>query len=102
MEGFKIFSRAPDVGSLSFITVVENLIEVVGSDETRFLSSLTETDYQRLVAALDGLIDIVRENENHILASLMDFIGTLIEKYEDEHVPELVEMHQSDNADIDE
>ncbi len=49
----------------------------------------SETEYQRLVALLDALIDIVGENENHPLASLMEVIGVLIEKYEDEHVPEL-------------
>jgi HTH-type transcriptional regulator/antitoxin HigA len=49
----------------------------------------TEKDYQRLVALLDSLVDEVGENENHPLASLMEVIGVLIEKYEDEHVPEL-------------
>ena len=49
----------------------------------------TETDYQRLVAVLDTLIDVVGENENHPLAPLMELVGVLIEKYEDEHVPEL-------------
>ncbi|MBU0567848.1 hypothetical protein KJ693_07395 [bacterium] len=51
----------------------------------------TESEYQRLVALLDKLIDIVGENENHPLASLMEVVGVLIEKYEDEHVPELIE-----------
>ncbi len=49
----------------------------------------TEEEYQRLVALLDGLIDEVGENELHPLASLMEVISILIEKYEDEHVPEL-------------
>jgi HTH-type transcriptional regulator / antitoxin HigA len=31
------------------------------------------------------------EDENHPLASLMVVLGVLIEKYEDEHVPELTE-----------
>ena len=44
---------------------------------------------ERLVGVLDELIDIVGEDENHPLASLMDEVGALIEKYEDEHVPEL-------------
>ena len=44
---------------------------------------------ERLMGVLDELIDIVGEDENHPLASLMDVVGTLIEKYEDEHVPEL-------------
>lgn len=47
--------------------------------------------YDRLVAVLDQLIDEVGENETHPLASLMEVIGVLIEKYEDEHVPELDE-----------
>jgi HTH-type transcriptional regulator/antitoxin HigA len=42
-----------------------------------------------LVSLLDGLIDEVGEDENHPLASLMEVIGVLIEKYEDEHVPQL-------------
>ena len=29
------------------------------------------------------------EDETHALASLMEVIGVLIEKYEEEHVPEL-------------
>ena len=49
----------------------------------------SEKEYQELVAVLDGLIDAVGEDENHPLASLMEVIGVLIEKYEDEHVPQL-------------
>ena len=49
----------------------------------------SEEQYQNLVALLDGLIDEVGEDENHPLASLMEVVGVLIEKYEDEHVPQL-------------
>jgi len=49
----------------------------------------TDAEYRRLVAVLDGLIDEVGEDETHLLASLMEVIGVLIEKYEDDHVPEL-------------
>ena len=49
----------------------------------------TEEEYRRLVAILDGLIDEVGEDQEHPLASLMEIVGVLIEKYEDEHVPEL-------------
>ncbi len=49
----------------------------------------TEQECKDLVTLLDGLIDEVGEDENHPLASLMEVIGVLIEKYEDEHVPEL-------------
>lgn len=49
----------------------------------------TEEEYQRLVAVLDALIDRVGEDERHPLASLMDVLGALVERYEDEHVPEI-------------
>ncbi|MGI8566435.1 MAG: hypothetical protein ACR2LZ_08150 [Pyrinomonadaceae bacterium] len=49
----------------------------------------TEEEYKRLVSLLDNLIDEVGEDESHPLASLMDVVGVLIEKYEDDHVPEL-------------
>jgi HTH-type transcriptional regulator/antitoxin HigA len=52
----------------------------------------TEKDYKDLVALLDNLIDEVGENENHPLASLVEVIGVLIEKYEDEHVPHLQKL----------
>lgn len=50
-----------------------------------------EVEYDRLVSVLDQLIDQVGEDETHPLASLMEVIGTLIEKYEDDHLPELDE-----------
>lgn len=49
----------------------------------------TDSDYQQLVALLDSLIDRVGEDETNPLASLMEVLGALIERYEDEHVPEL-------------
>jgi HTH-type transcriptional regulator/antitoxin HigA len=48
-----------------------------------------EAQYKELIAVLDQLIDEVGNDENHPLASPMELIGTLIEQYEDEHVPEL-------------
>jgi HTH-type transcriptional regulator/antitoxin HigA len=49
----------------------------------------SEEEYRQLVALLDSMIDEVGEDESHALASLMEVVGVLIEKYEDEHVPEL-------------
>jgi HTH-type transcriptional regulator/antitoxin HigA len=49
----------------------------------------SDEDYRQLVALLDSMIDEVGEDESHPLASLMEIVGVLIEKYEDEHVPEL-------------
>jgi HTH-type transcriptional regulator/antitoxin HigA len=48
-----------------------------------------EKEYDRLVALLDDLIDEVGEDEAHPLASMMEVVGVLIEKYEDDNVPEL-------------
>jgi HTH-type transcriptional regulator / antitoxin HigA len=41
-------------------------------------------NYQELVQLLDRVTDEVGEDENHPPASLMDVLGVLIEKYEDE------------------
>lgn len=49
----------------------------------------TEQDYDQLVNLLDRLIDQVGEDESHPLASMMDVIGVLIERYEDSYVPEV-------------
>jgi len=51
----------------------------------------TEGDYRELVELLDRITDEVGEDENHPLGSLMDVLSVLIQKYEDEHVPELTE-----------
>jgi HTH-type transcriptional regulator/antitoxin HigA len=48
-----------------------------------------ESEYNRLVAMLDNLIDEVGEDETHPLASLMDVLSALIENYENANVPEL-------------
>jgi HTH-type transcriptional regulator / antitoxin HigA len=53
----------------------------------------SEDDHDRLVQVMDALIDVVGEDEEHQLASLMEVIGTLIEKYEDDHVPEPAGRH---------
>jgi HTH-type transcriptional regulator / antitoxin HigA len=49
----------------------------------------SEEEYRRLVDLLDSFIDEVGEDESHPLASLMEVVGVLIEKYEDEQVPGL-------------
>ena len=42
--------------------------------------------YGRLVGFLDQITDKIGEDESHPLASLMEVLGILIERYEDEHV----------------
>ena len=46
-----------------------------------------EEQYDHLVQLLDEITDIVRDDENHPLANLMDVLGVLIENYEAENVP---------------
>lgn len=49
----------------------------------------SEREYRQLAKLLDRLIDEVGEDEDHPLASLMDVVGVLIERFEDERVAEL-------------
>ncbi len=56
----------------------------------------TAQECERLIALLDDLIDEVGNDEAHPLASLMEVVGTLIERYEDEHVPELESVGAED------
>ena len=49
----------------------------------------TEQEDDRIVPMPDSLVDEVGEDESHPLASLMEVLGVLTEKYEAEHVPEL-------------
>jgi len=46
-----------------------------------------EGDYDTLVGALDELLDIVGEDEDHPLIGLVDIIGDWIEAYDHEHHP---------------
>ena len=48
-----------------------------------------DKEYKKLVSFLDSVIDEVGEDETHPLASLMETLGSLIDSYESQHVPEL-------------
>ena len=64
---------------------VDTLVE---ANEDQFLAALTDVDRQQLITALDKLIDVVGEDENHLLTPFMNFIGNLIEKYEEQSTME--------------
>ena len=49
-----------------------------------------EEEYNHLTALLDELTDQVGEDESHPMASLMETLGSLVEAYEDENLPETV------------
>lgn len=51
-----------------------------------------QSHYETAVALLDFLIDEAGEDESHPLASLMEVLGVLIEKHEDDHVPVITAM----------
>ena len=68
---------------------IEKAIEVWPQVEPILRVPHNEREYRQLVKLLDRLVDEVGENENHPLASLMEVLGVLIEKYEDENVAEL-------------
>lgn len=71
----------------------------------------SEKDYRRLVSLLDKVIDEVGNDESHYLASLMETLGSLIEMYEAQRVPEiegnpmdslktLIEEHDINQSDL--
>ena len=46
-------------------------------------------EYNHLVGLLDEVTDQVGEDESHPLASLMETLGSLVETYESENLPEM-------------
>ena len=69
-------------------TALETVARIWPQIEPSLSVPHTEPEYNRLVALLDELIDNVGEDETHPLASLMETIGSLIEAYETNHIPE--------------
>ena len=69
------------------VEALENLVDTIVRNKDHQFTELEEDHYERLVVILNQLVDIVREDEDHILSSLMEFVGDLIERYEDEHIP---------------
>jgi HTH-type transcriptional regulator/antitoxin HigA len=70
-----------------------------------------EKEYKRLVGLLDKIIDEVGNDESHSLASLMETLGSLIEIYEAQRIPEiegnpidslkaLIEEHNINQSDL--
>ena len=56
---------------------------------SKVLSTLhTEEQYNKAVKLLDELIDEVSKNENPLIESLIDTLGTLVKDYEDRNIPE--------------
>lgn len=96
------------------IEMLQTQVAETLTQSTEFIFVPTsEAEYNRLVELLDEITDIVRDDETHPLAKMMDVIGVLVEDYEDEHVPEpegdpisvlkfLMEEHELKQGDLSE
>jgi len=69
---------------------IKEIAKVWPDIRTVFSVPHNEKDYKKLLNLLDSLIDEVGNNERHPLSSLMETIGSLIETYESQNIPEIV------------
>ena len=79
MEGREMRNLTPDLDAI--IQVWPIVSKVVSTLHT-------EEQYNKTVKLLDELIDEVSVKPNDTLESMIDLLGTLIEDYENKHVPE--------------
>lgn len=75
--------------SQSPAAALEVLIHAVDAYKDDNITTLTEDDYDHLVVLLGELTDVVRDDEHHIFAPLMEFAIMLIERYDHAQMPEL-------------
>ncbi len=64
------------------------MIEIFEQTAQFIFVPTNEEEYTQLVSLLDEMSDVVRDDEAHPLANLMEVLGRLIEMYDDEHIPE--------------
>jgi tetratricopeptide (TPR) repeat protein len=74
------------------VEVLDGVIDVGNRHGHYGVINLMENEYQWLDEVLEELIYSVGDNENHILAPLMEFVIRLISNYEDAYVPKLTEQ----------
>jgi HTH-type transcriptional regulator/antitoxin HigA len=88
----------------------ELMAQTVPSEETQAISQTwlafkeaigitsihSEAEYERARAIMNALVDIVRSNEDHPLADLLEYIGEQMLAWEDEHIhlPEEAPPHE--------
>ncbi|RKU25437.1 hypothetical protein C6495_18835 [Candidatus Poribacteria bacterium] len=82
------FQQSAQSDSQQLVEALCNLVDCVRENEECIVVPLAERSYLQLAERLDALVDIVGEDGSHPLAPLMEFVGTFIKIYEDEHVPE--------------
>ena len=83
----------PDSTTQWLIDLLNLLVGIVNQNEDLSRLTVTETEYQQLLAVMDDLIYGVGEDENHPLSAVMALVGTLIKAYEDQHFPKLVDLY---------
>jgi HTH-type transcriptional regulator / antitoxin HigA len=69
------------------MTLSSNDIQMHWEKMAPLLTIHNESEYDRAIKRLNGLLDEVGTNEKHPLYSLLDVLGTLIHAYEEEHFP---------------
>ncbi|MCE2402899.1 hypothetical protein J4G08_18700 [Candidatus Poribacteria bacterium] len=82
----------PESAHQCLAVVLDELIDFGNRHGHYGTINLTENEYEWLDNVLEELIYSVGENENHLLAPLMEFIIRLINDYEDTYVPKLTEQ----------
>lgn len=74
------------------LEVLDGLIDFGNQHGHYGIINLTEEEYQWLDDVLEELICSVGDNENHLLAPLMELVIRLINDYEDAYVAKLIEQ----------
>lgn len=46
-----------------------------------------EAGYEQMLALMNSLLDVVSDDEDHALSSLLELLGDVVSKYEREHFP---------------
>ncbi|MCE2415047.1 tetratricopeptide repeat protein [Candidatus Poribacteria bacterium] len=72
--------------------VLELLIEIGNRDESLSFNTVLRRDYKQLSFLLEELVLTVGENVHHPAASLMMLVGFLVERYETENIPKLLDL----------
>ena len=86
------FEHNVSSSSRSFAGALGILNNAIGKCQDNTIVALTENDYEQLVVLLGELMDVVRDDEDHLLAPLMQFVFGLIENYERKNIPELAKL----------
>ncbi|MEA3222188.1 MAG: helix-turn-helix domain-containing protein [Thermodesulfobacteriota bacterium] len=71
------------------VTQLKKITRVWPKIKDVFVVPHSEQEYKKLVGLVDNLVDEIGENESHPLASLLETLGSLVETYEAQHVPEM-------------